>query len=173
MLVASVLGRSPELVDAAVDAFCSQHGAPGYLSDQMAFPWTSYYQDELGPAPSRRILAVETLLDDPAALCTIKRTSIRLEVSLGCRGRGRQVNIDPGTLDGRKLVLASTKPRGHRLYMGQGIYGELTLLYNGEGLAPLPWTYPDYADSVLLGIFENLRRSYLLRRQTDEARCNP
>jgi len=34
------------------------------------------------------------------------------------------VNIDPGYISLGKLVLASTKDHAHRLYLGEGVYGE-------------------------------------------------
>ena len=44
-----------------------------------------------------------------------------------------------------KLVLATTKDRDHRLYLGEGIYAEVTLHYQGGAWRARPWTYPDCA----------------------------
>lgn len=44
----------------------------------------------------------------------------------------RKVNLDPGYLEPSKLVLASTKNFSHRIYLNQGIYGEVTLLFANE-----------------------------------------
>lgn len=162
LVVASVLGRSTGEVDAAVDAFSRQFGPLALVSQPLAFDWTGYYRDELGPAPVRRVLALRDLEPDPARLPTIKRTAGRLEVGLSRPGEPRAVNIDPGLLNESQLVLASTKPAGHRIYLGQGVHGELALIYRGEGgFEPLPWTYPDYGGACLRELAGRLRRLYL------------
>lgn len=166
MLVASVLGRDLHLVNAAVDAFARRFGRLAQVSASLPFTWTDYYGDELGPAPARRLVALEPLLDDPARLAAIKRECARLEVSLGRAGQGRRVNIDPGYLSPGQLVLASTKASPHRIYLDHGVHAELTLIWQEGDYTPLPWTYPDYADAGLRGILVSLRRRCLTLGRT-------
>jgi hypothetical protein len=166
LLVASVLGRDLELVDRATARFAEVFGRLIFASEPLAFEWTAYYGDELGPAPRRRVIAVDRL-DDTSSLPEIKRAAGRIEVTVAGPGTGRPVNIDPGLLGAEQLVLASTKPRGHRLHLGRGIHGELTLLFGPEGFAPLPWTYPDYASPPLRAIFGRLRELLLERRRME------
>jgi hypothetical protein len=56
------------------------------------------------------------------------------------------VNIDPGYIARDKLVLATTKDFFHRLYLGKGIYGEVTLHFQKGAVRHFSWTYPDYRD---------------------------
>jgi hypothetical protein len=56
----------------------------------------------------------------------------------------RRINLDPGYLEPSKLVLFSTKNFSHRIYCGDGIFGEVTLIYERGKFKILPWTYPDY-----------------------------
>ena len=170
LLVASVLGATPELVSLAVERMAEQFGELVFVSEPLAFSWTEYYGDELGPEPARRFLAVRELLDDPSRLCNIKRACCRLEVALGRPGGGRQVNIDPGYLNARQLVVASTKPRGHRIYLGRGVHADLMLLHSGDGYGAMPWTYPDYASPDLMAMFASLREIYLASLRLAEQR---
>jgi len=165
LLVASVLGRTAALVNAAADALSRQVGRLGHVSPLMPFRWTDYYGHELGDAPVRRMVAADALLEDPSRLVGIKRACCGLEVSLGRAGDPRPVNIDPGVLTAGQLVLASTKASPHRIYLGDGIHGELTLIRDGDGYRPLPWTYPDYADQQLRAYLDALRRRYLAARR--------
>lgn len=165
LLLASVLGLTTELVDRAVRHFADQFGASIFDSDPLAFDYTDYYSDELGPQPARRFVALKPLLDDPSRLAEIKRATCRMEVSLGRRGGARQVNIDPGYLTADKLVLASTKPRAHRIYLGRGVHADLMLIYRDGAYCPLPWTYPDYASAELLQLMARLRELYLATRR--------
>ena len=64
-----------------------------------------------------------------------------------CGGRTaepRPLNLDPGYLSLAKLVLASTKDHSHRIYLGQGIYAEITLYYSQQRWQARPWTFADY-----------------------------
>jgi hypothetical protein len=41
----------------------------------------------------------------------------------------RPVNLDPGFIEPSKLILASTKNFSHRIYIGNKMYAEVTLMY--------------------------------------------
>lgn len=172
LLVASVLGATPELVSAAVERMAEQFGELVFVSEPLAFAWTEYYGEELGTEPARRFLAVRQLLDDPARLADIKRACCRLEVALGRPGGGRQVNIDPGYLNASQVVVASTKPRAHRIYLGRGVYADLMLLFADDAWGGMPWTYPDYASKELRAMFASLRQIYLASRRLGPKRSD-
>jgi hypothetical protein len=72
-------------------------------------------------------------------------------------GENRVVNIDPGYVARDKLVLASTKDFYHRLYLSDGIYGEVTLHYRKGMYRFFSWTYPDYKDADFLSVLERSR----------------
>ena len=116
----------------------------------------------MGPDLTRIIFAFTKLLD-PADLPSLKTWSNQLENAWSKNG-SRRVNIDVGYVSLAKLVLASTKDHAHRLYLGQGIYGEVTLYYAGGEFQPWPWTYPDYASLTYRKIFGTIREQHRLLR---------
>ena len=63
----------------------------------------------------------------------------------------RNVNIDPGYLTLANVILATTKGYSHRIYLGKGIYGEVTLLYKEKDKTFVPniFTYSDYQEKKL------------------------
>jgi hypothetical protein len=69
----------------------------------------------------------------------------------------RQINIDPGYLSLDKVVLATHKDYSHRLYLGKGIYGEVTLFFKDKTFNPFPWTYPDYRTHEYINFFNDAR----------------
>jgi hypothetical protein len=71
------------------------------------------------------------------------------------------VNVDPGYLEAGKVVLASTKNAGHRIYLHSGIYGEAALLYYDGAFQACPHTYPDYQWAETLSFLTSLRSVYL------------
>ncbi len=132
-----------------------------YKSEQLPFTHTNYYTAEMGPDLTRIIFAFDYLLD-PAELPALKRWSNDLEDTWSWDGR-RQVNIDMGYVTLAKLVLATTKDHAHRLYLGQGIYGEVTLHYENGQFQPWPWTYPDYASPSYRQILGTIRELHRLK----------
>ena len=128
-------------------------------SETVDFDCTRYYEKEMGPGLKRRFLGFDRLVD-PAALVEMKLLTNEFERALSEEGR-RPVNLDPGYLSAARVVLASTKDHAHRLYLGKGIYGEITLVYQDRGFQALPWTYPDYRSEPYQEFFRRLRRAYL------------
>jgi hypothetical protein len=75
----------------------------------------------------------------------------------------RVVNIDVGCLSLENLQLATGKPFSHRIYLGKGVYSDLTYLFRKKTFEVLPWTYPDYRENEILRFF-NLARQTLYRK---------
>ena len=73
----------------------------------------------------------------------------------------RKLNIDAGYVDESHLVLASSKRRGARIYMGSGVYVEIEYLYVYGSYRPLYWTYSDYRDRRVRAFFEQVREDFL------------
>jgi hypothetical protein len=74
----------------------------------------------------------------------------------------RRMNLDPGIVTDSKLVLASTKNFSHRIYIGDGIFAEVTLRYlRKRGFEPLEWTYPDYRTDLVRDFLETVRQRYM------------
>ena len=126
-------------------------------------PFTDYYHEEMGEPLFRWFLSFQGL-KDPGILARIKTRTNQVETELSANG-ARRVNLDPGLLDRSKVVLASTKDHAHRIYIGQGIYAEVTLGFAHGAWHPMPWTYPDYRTEEYLAVFEEMRKDYLEARR--------
>jgi hypothetical protein len=160
-LIASLFARDPALVEEAKAALSHAFGPIDFESELLPFDHTDYYTPEFGPGLQRQIVAFQQLIA-PSDLPAIKRQTNELEWSLAGEER-RRVNVDPGYVSLGKTVLASTKNHAHRLYLGQGIYGEVTLTYQRGRFRPWPWTYPDYASDRYCTLFEEIRRHYKMQ----------
>ncbi|HKM39085.1 MAG TPA: DUF4416 family protein [bacterium] len=159
--VASVFTGNETLFAAIEAVLTSRLGLCIYKSERLPFVHTTYYEAEMGPNLTRIIFAFEALID-PGRLPALKNWSNRLEDNWRTDGR-RQVNIDLGYVSLAKVVLATTKDHAHRLYLGEGIFGEVTLYYCGGEFQAWPWTYPDYASPSYRKLFNTVRS--LHRRQ--------
>lgn len=133
-------------------------GSVDMISPWFAFDYTEYYAPEMGSPLYRRLLVFKALIEQ-GALAGIKCRTNALELSYVTTGR-RRVNIDPGYLLLERFVLASGKNFTHRIYIGQGIYADLTLLFQKGAFRTLPWTYPDYAAREMQSFLTQVRRKY-------------
>lgn len=140
------------------------------VSPWMDFHYTHYYEAEMGAPLYRRILVFKDLIQQQA-LAHIKTRTNEVEHALTVQGR-RRVNIDPGYLLYERFVLATGKNYAHRIYIGEGIYADLTLIFQNGGYQPLPWSYPDYKSAEMGTFLLKIRKKYgadLLRhRDTKE-----
>jgi hypothetical protein len=121
-------------------------GAVDLWGDVLPFDYTDYYREEMGEGLKRRFLSFERLIR-PDAIIDIKRATNQMEEEFARKtpdGPSRPVNLDPGYLTLSKVVLATTKDYAHRLYLGRGIYAEVTLHFHKGRYEPWEWTYPDY-----------------------------
>jgi len=158
-LVCSVFTADETLLAVARGAMANRFGPIDYQSDVLPFDHTTYYALEFGESLVRQIVAFRDLIS-PDSLAEVKRATNELETTWVVDGR-RRVNLDPGYVSLSKLVLATTKNYSHRIYLGQGIYAEVTLHYEQGAFHPWKWTYPDYASSAYLELFARIRSIYV------------
>jgi len=158
-LVVPMLSREERLFKLAEEALEEHFGPVDYRKGFFPFDHTDYYRREFGEGLLRNFIAFERLVD-PGDLAAIKCLTNELEMQWSIEGR-RQVNLDPGYVSLAKLILATTKNHAHRVYVGRGIYAEVTLCYREGDFRPWPWTYPDYASPEYIAVFREIRAIYL------------
>jgi hypothetical protein len=158
-LIASLFTANMELLEEAKVRLSQEFGPIDYESELLPFDHTTYYAVEFGENLKRRFVAFEKLVH-PGRLAEIKLLTNAMEMEWAMEGK-RRINIDPGYVSHSKLVLATTKNHAHRIYLGQGIYAEVTLHFRGGTFQPWPWTYPDYASPSLIAIFNQIRGLYV------------
>jgi hypothetical protein len=113
----------------------------------------------MGAGLKRKFVFFKDLIE-PGAISGIKLRTIELEDRFLNEKGGRRINLDPGYLNLAKIVLVSTKDYSHRIYLGNGIYGEVTLVYSGNDYRILPHTYPDFRTEEYREIFRKAREKF-------------
>lgn len=132
------------------------------------FDFTDYYEEEMGSNLKRRFISFEKLyLPENVYEWKIFTNGIEKEFS---ECNKRRINIDPGYIDNSKVILLSTKDYYHRIYIGKGIFAELTLYYSKGKYNILQWTYPDYRTENYIKFFLKMREKY--REQIKEFHKN-
>jgi hypothetical protein len=159
-LFIGVLVSEAPLIPKVEDRLQSEYGPVDYRSEVIPFDFTDYYRRETGDSILRVFLSFERLVD-AGTLPDTKRRTNRIEAFFADGAPvTRPVNLDPGYLENSKVVLASTKNFYHRMYLGEGIFGEVTMHFKNGELHFFPWTYPDYQSPEYLKFFSELRRIY-------------
>ncbi|MHC4712536.1 MAG: DUF4416 family protein [Planctomycetota bacterium] len=128
-------------------------------SDIWPFDYTDYYAREMGEELLRRFYAFRDLRPIDG-LHRLKLESNEIELALSAdsaAGVARPVNIDPGYISLGKLVLFSTKNYSHRIYIGDGIFAEITLEWRKGAFVHKDWTYPDYRTAEYNEFFTRAR----------------
>ncbi|KHK03512.1 DUF4416 family protein [Desulfovibrio sp. TomC] len=159
-LVVSVLSSELNQCWPAVLAGLADRFGPVEIAyPAMPFVHTAYYNDELGVPLVRRLFCFTELVSQ-AVLGPAKQATNVLEDRLGRPDGRRRVNLDPGLLTCERFVLATGKNFTHRIYLGDGIFGDLTLVFQAGSWQTLPWTFPDYAAPDMLARLTDIRCRY-------------
>jgi Domain of unknown function (DUF4416) len=138
-----------------------------YVSDTLPFDVTDYYEAEMGSGLLRRFYSFRELVARER-LAEIKLTANELEDRFTVSGK-RTINLDPGLITPENLILATCKNFSHRIYLGSGVFGDLTLIYNSKhGFQTLPWTYFDYGSEEYLKMFKEIRARYMKQLKTEK-----
>ncbi len=129
--------------------------------ESPVWPWkhTDYYLKEMGAGLKKQFVFFQKLINI-GSISEIKLRTVELEKQYLNDSNGRKINLDPGYLDSARVILVSTKDFSHRIYIGKGIYGEVTLIYSGNNYQTLPYTYPDFKTKKCFDTFKKARESY-------------
>lgn len=165
-LVIGVFTARSNLMVQVAHRLCEKFGDIDLASSLFPFDYTDYYEPEMGTGLVRRMMAFKDMIAQDA-LAQIKHATNSIESDFAPEG-SRRVNIDPGYLLRERFVLATAKNFSHRIYIGEGIYADLTLVYKKGAFRRLSWTYPDYSDTEMLKFLHRVRSKYVFDLKTSK-----
>lgn len=168
-VVSLILARE-DLIGPVLRPLAGYFGPVDLMGPMWSFTVTAYYAPEMGEGLKRCLMSFLHLAN-AAHLPHWKIFTNGLEDRFSLGGR-RLVNLDPGYVARERLVLATGKNYSHRIYLNQGIYGDLTLLAGLGRFQALPWSYPDYAQGPLLELLNLVRQKYLWQLKQLAIRCS-
>ena len=159
-LFVSLRMETPEIFTELLEALVANYGESDLRSpthESLVLPGGSERPVQV------KLLSFETLID-PGRLARIKPTTDRVERELkprGKRGARPPVTIQPGYVTSAKIVTASRRNAAHRIYLGRGVYGEITMAHLQGAFHPHPWTQPHYRAAEVVEFFRTARERYL------------
>jgi hypothetical protein len=159
-LIVSALFSSEQREVPVIEELERAFGSIDLVSERMPFLYTKYYEPEMGPNLRRRMISVKKPVSADSLVEAKGRTQ-RLEDRYRDTDGRRRCNLDPGLLSLYNFVLGTHKGYTHRIYLGRGVFADLTLIYQHGSYNPLEWTYPDYASQDMIRLLNLVREVYL------------
>lgn len=163
--VLGIITGDLNLVPIVLERISEQFGQVLTKSPVIDFNFTNYYEKELGRNLSR-LWTSHTKYWRLSEIAALKTGTNQLEKEFFTTGGLRRINLDPGIITLVNLILLTTKNYSHRIYLKDGIYAEVTLLFRNKSFEPLAWTYPDYRTETAINFFNEVRKRLLIKQNT-------
>ena len=158
-LFVAILWAPAAPLQSALEELMHNWGEIDFSGADHAFDVTGYYEQEMGGGLSRRLVSFARLVP-PETLVEAKHFCNQVEDSLA-GPKGRPVNLDAGYLDHNKIVLASFKGAGQKIFLRQGVWADLVARYRSGRYNPFEWTFPDFRDGRYDQELQSIRQIYL------------
>jgi len=160
-------GNDPDARSSAFTSIENAFGKGVVWPSPLPFDKTDYYSAEMGSVLIRDLWLADELFDR-SLLAGIKIKTNEMEKLLSRNDGTRRINLDPGFMSAENFILATTKNYSHRVFLMNGIFADLTLIFKKGEFHPLEWTYPDYSGAEIRNILKTWRRGYIDRlKQSD------
>lgn len=141
-------------------------GKIDYISDHLDFQkFTDYYNEEMGENDiiDGRMISFKTL-GSMDFLPFAKIITNDIESKYVFDGK-RKINLDIGYVHHTQFVLATTKFSAHRLPLGNGIYGEVTMMYVSGEWSGNKYSYANFKDQSYKDELSKIRTLFLEKRK--------
>ncbi|MCX8082035.1 MAG: DUF4416 family protein [bacterium] len=159
-LFCGILYGNEDIVEKTTKKLIEKIGEIDITAGPFPFTYTDYYHKEMGDNLKKRLISFKNLVSLEDSFIWKHITNDIEKVFFTTSEFPRRVNLDPGYLNLSHIVLFSTKDFYHRIYLGKGIFAEVTLYFEKKQFVFLPWTYPDYKSEGYLKFFKELRNIY-------------
>ncbi len=165
-LFTAVFTNKMDLFEKVKEILEEKFGKIDFESQNFDFDNTTYYEEEMGKNLKKKFYFFKDLIM-PDEIVKVKTKTMEIEEEFKEEGK-RKVNIDPGYVDLSKIVLSSKKDYSHRIYLGKGIFAEVTLYFKKGNFHTFHYTYPDYRQEDYIETF--LKAREILKEQIKNIR---
>lgn len=159
----AVLWRELSALEKLKQVLPHYFGSLDFVGNPYPFDLSDYYLPEMGDQLQRSMISFLNL-ENPDFLVQSKLQSNEIENQFS-KNNQRSVNIDIGYLDHNKVVLASCKNAGQKIYLSQGIYADLILRYKARKYHPFEWSFLDFKEDRYQEDLLEIRKRYLRKRK--------
>lgn len=161
-LIVSIMYSSMDALAEGVKMLEKKFGRVQYETLEIPCSEAEEYREEMGEDLLRRFYSFDGLVARDS-LPDLKAACYKIEPKFSDTVDGyhfRTINIDPGILTPSALVVASHKEYNHRIYLRDGVWGEMALIYAHGKFCRLPWTNQDFCTDEAVDFFERVRSTF-------------
>lgn len=127
------------------------------IGEEYLFSHSIYYKEEMGGNLKKRFLVFENTIERDY-IVDVKKITDKIEKKYLDSNGNRKINLDPAILTLENFILTTNKNFTHRIYLKDGVFADLTLIYQKKkGYGELPWTYADYSSVETKTFLNNVR----------------
>ncbi len=163
-LIVSVIHSSMDALADSLTALEKRFGLVQYETIEIECSQAAAYKEEMGDNLQRRFFSFERPVERDA-LPLVKSVCCKVESQFADRIDDypfRTVNIDPGILTPSNLVMASHREYNHSVYLEDGVFAIIALIWARDKFTRLPWTNLDFCDGDSIEFFGRVRESFNL-----------
>jgi hypothetical protein len=142
LIIALMYSKYPKNIVSALE---KKFGKVKVKSQEINFAFTVYYEKEFGKDLKKTYFCFDENFDIEK-LADVKLFCFELE-KINSKNGNRLVNIDPGYVTKNAVVLASFKERAHRIYLKEGVYADLELVFEKNEWHSFQWTFADIKEN--------------------------
>jgi hypothetical protein len=142
LLFMAVMYSSEDLFDSARFDLIEKYGDLRSESDPYDFNFTKYYEKEMGKNLKKKFLIFKKEVSKED-LESVKFFITEIEEKLAINGN-RKVNIDPGYLSSKELILATWKGKDFKEKISEKVWVHKVLEFDGNEVVEFFHTFADY-----------------------------
>lgn len=163
VLVMALMYNDIKIYNSALEKLINNFGKIEVISDEYLFSHSAYYKDEMGDSLNKRFIVFNNMIERDY-ISDVKRITDNIEKEYLDDKQNRKINIDPAILTLENFILVTNKNFTHRIYLKDGVFADLTLLYKKKkGYTELEWTYADYSSDETKKFLNKIRELFYNR----------
>ena len=149
VLIIALMYHEDEIYNNTLNELINNFRNTKIIGEEYLFSHSIYYADEMGEDLKKSYIV------------EVKKTTDEIEKKYLDSNNNRKINIDPAILTLENFVLVTNKNFTHRIYLKDGVFADLTLIYKKKkGYTELPWTYADYSSDETKNFLKKIRELF-------------
>lgn len=155
----AVLYSKKEIYDKTILLLKEKFGEIIIEGKPYDFDFTDYYSEEMGKDLLKRFVVFKKEIDKKE-LSQIRKVTGEIEDKFRVNVK-RQINLDPGYISDKEVVLASVKKKDFKENIGNGIFAHKIYSFENNKVKIFFHTFPDYKVEENKKFFLDIKNKFL------------